>query len=165
MRVSKLAVVLAVGAGVAGCKSIPGTRSSSTLPTRVSAERAYEVAGTISKISSREVTIAREGLPIAKLEVAPSTEVTLNGTKVAASALPEGGIARARFELDEDKPVAIRLEVETQSDSRISTPPGQSESSPPSDSMAPSQGSTSTPMPPKSPPMHPDNSSSSPPSP
>jgi hypothetical protein len=43
--------------------------------------------------------------------VEPVTKITLNGMPAGTQALPPGAVARARFQLDGDTPVALNLEV------------------------------------------------------
>ncbi len=131
MKANMLAAALLFVAGATGCKNMMG-HTASTIPTTVSPSQAFEMEGTITHVKGDKVTIARQGLPTAILQVEPTTQVMLNGTNVSTKALPAGGTARARFQLDDEKPIAITLEVSS---------PQQSGSSAPAESMPPPSGS------------------------
>ncbi|ADO68655.1 hypothetical protein [Stigmatella aurantiaca] len=70
---------------------------------------AFDLQGIISKRSDDEVTIARQGLPSAELDVRNETAVWLDGKQVKADSLPEGAQVRAKFQLDGDNAVAVEL--------------------------------------------------------
>lgn len=75
------------------------------------AEKAYELDGIVSKASNGRVTIAREGLPPAALDVRERTRLTLDGKSISASELPEGARVRARFQLSGTEPVAVSIDA------------------------------------------------------
>ena len=83
-----------------------------TSPSETFQEKtAYDATGTAVKVKGNEVTLAREGLPAMMLEVEGRTRVTLNGYQSSAKAIPEGGMVRAKFQIVDNRPVAVRLDV------------------------------------------------------
>ncbi len=73
---------------------------------------AFEISGTISKVESDEIEIARDGLPDAELEISKQhTKITVNGKPGQASQLTKGTPVRAKFQLDGDDIVAISIEA------------------------------------------------------
>lgn len=73
----------------------------------------FEVEGTVSSVDSTQnrITLNREGLPPMELQVAQGTEITMDGQQSSLSALQAGSEVRARFNVAQDKPVAIELEA------------------------------------------------------
>lgn len=77
------------------------------------AEKAFTLDGIVTHASANKVTIAREGLPAASLDVGERTRLTLDGKTISAKALPEGARVRATFQLSGDNPVAVSVEATT----------------------------------------------------
>ncbi len=75
---------------------------------------AYDAAGTVVRIERNHVTLAREGLPPMRLMVESATRVTLNGYQASVRSIPEGGIVRAKFQIVDDRAVAVSLDVKTE---------------------------------------------------
>jgi hypothetical protein len=77
------------------------------------ANKAYSMVGTLKDPKGGGVTIVREGLPPAVLDVRDRTVVTLNGSKVDSQSLPEGAKVRAKFQLEGNETVAVELRATT----------------------------------------------------
>ncbi|MHB8877575.1 MAG: hypothetical protein ACYC8T_28115 [Myxococcaceae bacterium] len=99
--------------------------------------QAFEIEGTVAKKSKNSVTITRENLPPANLKIHEQTQITLNGQKVNANSLSEGTQVRARFQLDNDQPVAVTIEAQPSSMEKMKEVPEQMPPEP-----APEPGST-----------------------
>lgn len=72
---------------------------------------AYKIEGKVEAPEGGRVTIAREGLPDASLDIRDETLVMLDGKKVEASELPEGADVRAQFQIEGQETVALKLEA------------------------------------------------------
>ena len=73
------------------------------------ASKAFSARGTLKNTGGGAVTIVREGLPDADLDVRPETIVMLDGKKVESSSIPEGAQVRAKFQLEGGEAVAVEL--------------------------------------------------------
>ena len=71
--------------------------------------KAFTVNGTLKNPAGGGVTIVRDGLPDADLDVRQDTLVMLDGKKVDSSNIPEGSQVRARFQLEGEEAVAVEL--------------------------------------------------------
>lgn len=80
--------------------------------------KAFDIKGKLEDPSMGRVTIAREGLPDASLDLRDETIVMLDGKKVEASALPEGAEVRAKFQLEGKESVALKLEAKSPKDDK-----------------------------------------------
>lgn len=72
-------------------------------------EQAFTMKGTLKDKTLEGVTIERQGLPAADLDIRDETRVWLDGKKVKVDALPEGAQVRARFQLEGQDIVAVEL--------------------------------------------------------
>jgi hypothetical protein len=72
-------------------------------------DKAFSTNGTLKNTGGGGVTLVRQGLPDANLDVRQETVVTLDGKKVDSSAIPEGAQVRARFQLEGEEIVAVEL--------------------------------------------------------
>jgi len=92
--------------------------------------QAYEMTGTISKAESDEVTLTRQGLPNAELEiVSKKTKVTMNGRDVSSDELKPGMEVRAQFQVVGSDVVATQIQAtpqpgSTQPGSEMGSQPG-----------------------------------------
>jgi hypothetical protein len=73
------------------------------------ASKAFTARGTLKNTGGGAVTLVREGLPNADLDVRPETIVMLDGKKVESNAIPEGSQVRAKFQLEGGEAVAVEL--------------------------------------------------------
>ncbi len=86
-----------------------------TLPTDAQGSyrvtQAFDLSGTVKSPGHTSFTVLREGLPPAELHVREGTRVLLDGREVKATQLPEGAQVRAKFQLEGDQAVALRIEA------------------------------------------------------
>lgn len=75
--------------------------------------RAYDVEGILKNPAGGGITIERTGLPAVNLDVRDRTEVMLDGKKVAMNQLIEGQKIKAKFQVEGEEVVAVRLEAST----------------------------------------------------
>ncbi|HEX5750238.1 MAG TPA: hypothetical protein VFZ09_28665 [Archangium sp.] len=73
------------------------------------ADKAFSVNGTVKGEAKEGITLARQGLPDANLDVRDQTKVMLDGKKVEIGAIPEGAQVRAKFQLEGQEPVAVEI--------------------------------------------------------
>ena len=73
------------------------------------ADKAFSVNGTLKGEAKEAITLARQGLPDANLDVRDQTKVMLDGKKVEIGAIPEGAQVRAKFQLEGEEPVAVEI--------------------------------------------------------
>lgn len=76
-------------------------------------EKAFTLTGTFKGSALGGITIERQGLPDADLDVRDQTVVMLDGKKVEVDAIPEGAQVRARFQLEGEEPVAVELNAKS----------------------------------------------------
>ncbi len=76
----------------------------------------YEVEGTIAAVTDSSITIQREKLPPAALQVKQATKVELDGEQVSLSQLSRGQKVSAHFNLDGDAPLAIAIEADSKTE-------------------------------------------------
>jgi hypothetical protein len=67
------------------------------------------MSGTLKGSAFDGITIARQGLPNADLDVRKETTVMLDGKKVEVGSIPEGAQVRVRFQLEGEEIVAVDL--------------------------------------------------------
>jgi hypothetical protein len=72
---------------------------------------AFEMKGKVERATRERLTLQREGLPQASLDIRNETEVLLDGKKVKASELKEGMDIRAHFQIEGREPVAVKIEA------------------------------------------------------
>jgi len=72
-------------------------------------DKAFSVNGTLKGEAKEGITLARQGLPDAELDVRDQTKVMLDGKKVELGAIPEGAQVRAKFQLEGEEPVAVEI--------------------------------------------------------
>jgi len=80
-------------------------------PSAKELAQAFDLRGTVKSPSAAFLTVERPGLPAASLSVRDRTQVTLDGTPVEVKDLPEGAQVRAKFQLEGEEPVALRIEA------------------------------------------------------
>jgi hypothetical protein len=73
--------------------------------------KAFQLSGTVEKASKGKVTIGRQGLPAAVLDVRDQTMVTIDGQRAKPDELQQGAQVRARFQLEGGQPVAVRIDA------------------------------------------------------
>lgn len=72
-------------------------------------DKAFSVTGTLKGEAKEGITLARQGLPDADLDVRHQTKVMLDGKKVAVKDIPEGSQVRAKFQLEGHESVAVEI--------------------------------------------------------
>ncbi len=87
-----------------------GARSSDEHPMFGSKDN-FEVKGRIASVSSGSITVHRDNLPAAKLDLDKHTKIELDGNRVSASALKPGEDVQASFNLANDKPMAVEIKA------------------------------------------------------
>ncbi len=73
------------------------------------AAQAFTLTGTLKDKTMEGVTIERNGLPAADLDIRDKTALWLDGKKVNKDAIPEGAQVRAKFQLEGQDIVAVEL--------------------------------------------------------
>ena len=76
-------------------------------------DKAFSMTGTLKGQAFDGITLARQGLPDADLDVRKETAVMLDGKKVDLKAIPEGAQVRASFQLEGEEIVAVELKATT----------------------------------------------------
>lgn len=71
----------------------------------------FEMKGKVASASSSSITLHREGLPDAKLDVDRNTKIELDGNHVSAGQLQPGQDVKASFNLQNDKPMAVEIKA------------------------------------------------------
>jgi colicin import membrane protein len=71
----------------------------------------FEMKGKVASASSSSITLHREGLPDAKLDVDRNTKIELDGNHVSAGQLQPGQDVKASFNLKDDKPMAVEIKA------------------------------------------------------
>jgi len=100
--------------GVDASEVGPGIRDAAGIDTAKEGTfskkgQAFNLKGTFKGAAFDGITIARQGLPDADLDVRKQTEVKLDGKKVEVGAIPEGAQVRARFQLEGEEIVALEI--------------------------------------------------------
>ena len=111
MTVNTKLMALAAALGLAGCMNVERAVREAPPQSVFQEGTAYDASGTVVRVEGNKVTLAREGLPPMKLMVENNTLVTLNGYQSSLRAIPEGGVVRAKFQVIEDRAIAVRLDV------------------------------------------------------
>jgi hypothetical protein len=76
-------------------------------------DKAFSIDGTLKGEAMGGITLARQGLPDADLDVRDQTKVMLDGKKVELNAIPEGAQVRAKFQLEGEQPVAVEINAKS----------------------------------------------------
>ncbi len=76
-----------------------------------SAKDAFELKGTVQRATRNRLTVERENLPQASLDIRRETEVTIDGQKAQAKDLKEGMDIKAQFQLEGRETVAVKVEA------------------------------------------------------
>ncbi len=71
----------------------------------------FKLEGTVERATRERLTIAREGLPSASLDIRNDTEVMVDGQKMKASDLEDGMDVTAHFQIEGREPVAVKVEA------------------------------------------------------
>jgi hypothetical protein len=74
---------------------------------------AFSLNGLIKEGGRGEITIEREGLPEAVLDIRDQTVVTVDGQRVEAKELKEGMQIRAMFQLEGEETVALKVDAKS----------------------------------------------------
>jgi hypothetical protein len=102
-----------IGTGVDATEVGPGMRDVVGLDTAKEGtfkkDKAFSLNGTVKGAMLGGITIARQGLPDANLDVRNETQVMLDGKKVNVDAIPEGAQVRAQFQLEGEETVAVAI--------------------------------------------------------
>jgi hypothetical protein len=72
----------------------------------------FDVDGKIQKVSQNSITVAREGLPAATLNISKDTKIELDGEQASMKQLKQGQDVKASFNLKGDKPEAVEVKAE-----------------------------------------------------
>jgi hypothetical protein len=116
-----------ISTGIDATEVGPGLKEAVGLDTEkegtFQTKQAYDLRGTLKSADSDDITIARQGLPNAGLEVRKETRVMLDGKRVEVDAIPEGTSVRVKFQLEEDDPVAVEIRATSP---KQKTPAGRS---------------------------------------
>jgi hypothetical protein len=100
-------------------------------------DKAFSTSGTLKNTGGGGVTLVRQGLPDANLDVRKETLVLLDGKKVDSSAIPEGSQVRARFQLEGEEIVAVELNATSPKGVKGKAPVSPSNSQPGTPSTQP----------------------------
>ncbi|EPX55060.1 hypothetical protein D187_009566 [Cystobacter fuscus DSM 2262] len=93
-------------------------------------DKAFSTSGTLKNTGGGGVTLVRQGLPDANLDVRQETIVMLDGKKVDSSVIPEGAQVRARFQLEGEEIVAVELNATSPKGVKSKAPVSPSTSQP-----------------------------------
>jgi hypothetical protein len=85
--------------------------SAAKAPSAKELAQAFDLRGTVKSPSAAFLTVERPGLPAASLSVRDRTQVTLDGKPAEVKDLPKGAQVRAKFQLEGEEPVALRIEA------------------------------------------------------
>lgn len=77
------------------------------------AKRAFTLNGELAEGGSGEVTVTRQGLPDAVLDIRDQTMVKIDGKKADASKLEDGMKVKAWFQLEGEETVAVRIDAKS----------------------------------------------------
>jgi hypothetical protein len=135
------------GTQPSGVTQPSGTQPSGmTQPSGSSTTTAYNIEGTVSKADKNSLTLERPGLPPAQLDIKDRTAVLVDGQRVSTITIPEGSMVRAQFQLEGDKPVALRILVSSHGNPSSPSPSSPTEHQT-SDPNRPAGDKTTTPKP------------------
>ncbi len=71
----------------------------------------FDVKGKVANATASSVTLHREGLPDAKLDIDRNTKIEVDGNRVSAGQLKPGQDVHASFNLENDKPMAVEIKA------------------------------------------------------
>ncbi|WP_373048904.1 hypothetical protein [Vulgatibacter sp.] len=74
----------------------------------------FDLRGTVSSVDAQQnmITVQREeGLPPVELQIAQGTEIKMDGKQASLQQLQAGNEVRAKFNVAQDKPVAVELDA------------------------------------------------------
>lgn len=85
-------------------------------------QKNFRMEGTVSSVdpTQRQITVQREGLPPAELQIAQDTQVKVDGKESSLSQIQPGDEVRAEFNLAENQPIAVSVDAKEGKDSRRS---------------------------------------------
>ncbi len=72
----------------------------------------FDVEGRIQKVSMNSITVARDDMPAATLNVSKDTKIELDGEQVSMKQLKQGQEVKASFNLKGEKPEAVEIKAE-----------------------------------------------------
>lgn len=72
----------------------------------------FDIEGRIQAASKSSITVRRDELPAAKLNVDRNTKIELDGEHVSAAQLKPGQEVKASFNLQNDKPMAVEIKAQ-----------------------------------------------------
>jgi hypothetical protein len=72
----------------------------------------FDVEGRIQKVSMNSITVARDDMPPATLNVSKDTKIELDGDQVSMKQLKQGQEVKASFNLKGAKPEAVEIKAE-----------------------------------------------------
>jgi hypothetical protein len=124
-RVMQASMGVVMAGMVGGCAQVERATRGETPTTYLQPDKAYDAQGIAIKVSSTNLTLARQGLPPMKLEVDVGTEVTVNGYRSTMQSIPEGAQVRAKFQLVDEHPVAIRVDASSPALRQPAAPQGE----------------------------------------
>jgi Cu/Ag efflux protein CusF len=71
----------------------------------------YDIDGKVAKVENDKLTIRRDDMPAATLDVNANTKVELDGDRASLSQLTPGQDVKASFNLEGDKPLAVEVKA------------------------------------------------------
>jgi hypothetical protein len=114
-----------ISTGIDASEVGPGLRDAVGLDTAKEGtfkkDKAFSITGTLKGSALDGITLARQGLPDADLDVRKQTQVMLDGKKVEVGAIPEGAQVRAQFQLEGEEPVAVTINATSPKDTKSGT--------------------------------------------
>lgn len=72
----------------------------------------FEIEGKVQKASRSSITIQREELPPAELQVSKNTKIELDGQQASMQQLKQGQDVKASFNMNRDKAEAVEIKAE-----------------------------------------------------
>jgi vacuolar-type H+-ATPase subunit H len=72
----------------------------------------WDIEGTVQSATKNSITVRREDLPAAKLNIDKNTKIELEGERVMATQLKPGQEVKASFNLRNDKPIAVEIKAD-----------------------------------------------------
>lgn len=121
MRRTAKTIALAAALAASACATSGARQPTTQAPppgSPVATRHPYEMEGRVQSVGNgilgiggRSLTVARQDAPPAVIHVADGTQVALQGRAANLGDLRPGDDVRVVFDLDEDTPVAIRIEA------------------------------------------------------
>lgn len=72
----------------------------------------FDIKGKVSKASQNSITVTRDDLPSATLQVSKQTKIEVDGQEASAKQLKPGQEVQASFNLQGNKPIALEIKAE-----------------------------------------------------